>query len=275
MNPFARFYVICIAGVTLGPFVPLVIASFAFRWVWPDLLPSEWWWQVRGELRRPVAWDYLFTPASGVLEALYTTFLIALLATLLAALLALPAARALATRDFRGKTAVELFLLTPLIIPELAVGLGILVLFLRLGLAGSLLGVVLAHLIPTLPYMTRILTSSFQTLDTELESQARTLGATPVQVFWRVTLPLLAPGLVAGMLFSFLVSSNVFLLTFFVGRGSVETLPTLLFSQLSGGGVLDPVAAGLALLTSLPGIILLLFAERFLSENVLLRGVGG
>ena len=271
MNAFARFYLTILLGVILGPFAPLLIASLAFRWTWPDLLPGEWWWQVRAELRRPVSWDYLLSSASGVPEALINTVTLAVCAALLSLLLALPAARALATRDFPGKAAVELFLLTPLIIPELALALGILVLFLRLGLAGSFWGVVLAHLIPTLPYAVRVLSASFERLERDLEAQASVLGAKPAQIFRRVTLPLILPGLVAAGLFSVLVSSNVFLLTFFVSRGSLETLPTLLFSQLSGGGVLDPVAAGLAILASLPGIVLLLVTERFLGENVLLK----
>lgn len=154
------------------------------------------------------------------------------------------------------------------------IGLGILVLFLQLGLAGSYLGVILVHLIPTLPYMIRVLTATFQSLGTEVEAQARTLGASPLKVAWHVTLPMILPGLLAGGLFTFLVSSNVFLLTFFVGRGSIETLPTLLFSKLSGGGVLDPVAAGLALLASLPGLVLLVITERFLRGEAFLGGVG-
>ena len=274
LSPFARLYLLAIVVSVAGPFVPLVIASVAFRWGWPDLLPSTWWWQVRETARLPVAWDFVFSDASGAVAALWNTVLIAVLVTLLCAVICLPAARALATRDFFGKAALEYFLLTPLIVPEIAVGLGILVTFLSLGLAGGLLGIVLAHLIPTVPYMTRILTAVFQNLDTTFEAQARTLGASPLKTFWFVTLPLVAPGLLAGGLFTFLVSSNVFLLTFFVGRGQVETLPTLLFSKLSGGGVLDPVAAGLALLVSLPGIVLLILTEKLIQDEVLAGGFG-
>ena len=262
MKVLSRAYLALAVLALAGPFVPLVIASVAFRWTWPDLLPSAWWWQVRGEVFRPVAWDFVFSSALNTGDALLNTVGIALAVTLLAALLCLPAARTIATIPFPGRSALEFFLLTPLIVPEIAIGLGMLVLFIQLGLAGSVTGIVLAHLIPVIPYTMRVLIASFQRLGQEVEAQARTLGASPWQVAWHVTLPLIAPGLAASALFAFLISSNLFLLTFYVGRGQTETLPTLLFSKLAGGGALDPVAAGLALLASLPGVLLLVIMER-------------
>ena len=79
---------------------------------------------------------------------------------------------------------------------------------------------------------------------------------------------MILPGMIAGSLFVFLVSTNVFLLTFFIGRGSINTLSTLLFSKLSSGNALDPVSAAIAILASLPGIVLLIITERFIKEEV-------
>jgi putative spermidine/putrescine transport system permease protein len=76
-----------------------------------------------------------------------------------------------------------------------------------------------------------------------------------------------------GCLFAFLISSNVFLLTFFISRGGIETLPTLLFSRLSGGGSLDAISAGIALVVSLPGLALLVITERFIKDEVFAVGV--
>ena len=263
MKHGSRLYLLLAAAALAGPFALLVIASVSFRWAWPDLWPSAWWWQERGDSRLPLAWDYVFSPVSGALTALLNTVLIAVVVTVLATLICLPTAQALANGT-PGSRAVEFFLLTPLLVPEIAVGLGMLVLFSQLGLAGSYLGVVLAHLVPTVPYTVRVLTASFQGLSGDVEAQARTLGAGPFRTFWSVTLPLVLPGVLAAGLFAFLVSSNVFLLTFLVGRGEIVTLPTLLFAKLSAGGVLDPVAAGLALLASLPGVVLLVGLERTL-----------
>jgi putative spermidine/putrescine transport system permease protein len=275
LGPFARFYLTLVVGGVLIPFIPLLIASFAFRWTWPNLLPSRWWWEARATARLPIGWDYVFSPVSRVLESTGNTLLIAILVTLLCTAISLPAARVLARERFRGKAAVEFFLLTPLIVPEIAVGLGILVTFIQLGLAGTLHGIILVHLIPTIPYMVRVLTSVFQGLSRDYEEQARVLGAGPLRTLWHVTLPMILPGVIAGGLFAFLISSNIFLLTFFIGSGRVETLPTLLFSRVAGGGALDPIAAGVALIVCIPGIVLLLITERFIKEEVFAKGFGG
>lgn len=275
LSPFQRFYLIFVVVAVLGPMIPMVIASFAFRWTWPELLPSEWWISARSSATTPIGWDYVFSPYSRLLTATINTLLIGGSVTVLCLLVSLPAARALAREKFAAKSLVEFFLLTPLIVPEVAVGLGVLLIFIQLGLAGTVVGVVLSHLIPTVPYAVRVLTSVFQGLSPDFEEQARVLGASPLKTLWYVTLPMIFPGIMSAGLFVFLVSSNVFLLTFFMGRGQLETLPTLLFTKISSGGVLDPVAAGMTLITMLPGIVLLIITERFIREEVFAKGFGG
>lgn len=276
LSPFQRFYLIFVAVAVLWPIVPMVIASFAFRWTWPALFPTEWWITARNQQTTiPIGWDYVFSSYSRLFEATVNTLMIGVLVTLLCLAISLPAARVLAREKFSGKSLIEFFLLTPLIVPDVAIGLGVLLIFIQLGLAGSFLGIILSHLIPTVPYAVRVLTSVFQGLSTDFEEQARVLGAGPLKTLWYVTLPMIFPGIVAAGLFVFLVSSNVFLLTFFIGRGQVETLPTLLFTKISSGGVLDPVAAGLTLVTMVPGIVLLLVTERFIRDEVFAKGFGG
>jgi putative spermidine/putrescine transport system permease protein len=136
LSPFQRFYLIFVTIAVIGPFIPLVIASFAFRWNWPDLLPNSWWWEARKTARLPLAWDYVFSPVSRVVESTFNTVIIALIVTLVCVLVSLPAARVLARENFRGKSFIEFFLLTPLIVPEIAVGLGILITFIQLGFGG-------------------------------------------------------------------------------------------------------------------------------------------
>jgi putative spermidine/putrescine transport system permease protein len=271
LSPFQRFYLLFIGLGVVGPFVPLVIASFSFRWTWPNLLPSVWWWDERRTVATPIGWDYVLSPISRVGTATVNTVLISIAVTVLCLAVCLPAARVIGRERFRGKEWVEFFLITPLIVPEIAVGLGVLLIFLYLGLAGSYLGVIAALLIPTIPYVIRILTSVFQGMSRDYEEQARMLGARPWQVLWHITIPMIFPGILAGGLFAFLVSSNIFLLTFFIGRGGIETLPTLLFSRL-GGGSIDAIAAGVALVVSLPGLILLIVTERFIKEEVFAIG---
>ena len=175
-----------ISSLAALPLLLLAIRSLAQVWYWPALLPPVW------TLR---AWRYIFSPTAEVLPALLTSSSIALAVTLLAVMVALPAARALAWQEFRGKHAVLFALLLPVLTPPLAATMGVHSLFLRYGLTDTMLGVVLIHLISTVPYATLMLTGSFSRLDPDYEAQARTLGARTFEVWWHVTFPAIAPGL--------------------------------------------------------------------------------
>lgn len=261
-----KAYLALVAGFILGPFLPLIIQSFAFKWAWPNLTPTRWWWEQRDNALFPLAWDYVFSPASRIFDATVNTVFIGICVTLICLVIALPAARVLAREKFKGKSLFEFFLSMPLIVPETAIALGLLMIFIRLDLAGTYWAIIIVHLIPTLPYMIRMLTSVYQGLGLTYEEQAAILGATPWQILTRVTLPMLMPGILAGALLAFLVSTNIFLLTFFMGLGNIYTLPTLLFAKISGGQI-DGSTAGIALLVTLPGIVLLLLSERFIKEE--------
>ena len=274
ISPAGRILVWAAVGVVVGPFAPLVVQSLAFRWAWPDLLPGTWWWERRGASPVPLAWDYVLSPVSRVGEATLNTVGIGLAVALLALLVSLPAARVLARGRFRGKAAAELFVALPLLVPETAIGLALLMIAIRMGLAGSYAGVVLVHLVPTIPYAVRMLTAVWQGLDGTFEEQAAVLGATRAQVLRLVVLPMLLPGVLAAALFAFLVSTNLFLLTFLLGQGSIVTLPTLLFAKVAGGA-LDATAAGIALVAALPGLFALMAMDRLVREDVFERGFGG
>ncbi|WP_238705163.1 ABC transporter permease [Parasedimentitalea marina] len=273
LSTFQKIYLLLIAGFILGPFIPLVIQSFAFRWAWPDMLPGTWWLEQRENTLMPLAWDYVISPYSRVWEATLNTMFIGTVVTVICLAICLPAARVLSRETFPGKPAFEFFLSMPLIVPEAAIGIALLMIFIHIGLAGTYTGIIIVHLIPTIPYMIRMLTAVYQGLGRDFEEQAMILGANRWQVMWQVTLPMLLPGVVAGALFTFLVSTNIFLLTFFLGQGKIVTLPTLLFSKISGG-TLDASAAGITLVVTVPGIILLLITERFIKEEAFGKGFG-
>jgi putative spermidine/putrescine transport system permease protein len=245
------------------PFLPILIWSFAQGWFFPQLLPSQWTLQ---------HWNQIFSASSRVGEGLVQSLLIGLITTGLSLLVGLPAGRALGTMEFAGKAVLKLLLLAPIIVSPLATLMGIQFLLIRLGLNGTLLGVILVHLMPTVPYMTLVLASVFANYDRNYDLQARTLGASPWQTFSQVTLPLIAPGVAVGALFAFLISWNEFLLTFFVGAGRVFTLPMVLFTLLQGGN--NGLIAAVALTALGPGILFLLLASRSLQNEAALGGLG-
>lgn len=250
----------------LGPLLVLSVQSFAFRWSWPHLLPEDWWWEMRGASRRPLAWDYVLSPYSHVFTALKNTLLIGLTVAVLSTFIALPVGHHLARGQFRGKSFVEFLLSLPLLIPETAIAIALLMIFYRLGFAGNVLAIIIVQLIPTLPYTIRLVTAAWQNHSEIYAEEARVLGANEAQIRREITIPMLMPGLLVAALFAFLVSSNIFLLTFMLGLGQVETLPVLLFTEINGGAI-DAIGAGIAIIAALPGILLLIFGTRYLKSN--------
>jgi putative spermidine/putrescine transport system permease protein len=173
-----------------------------------------------------------------------------------------PAARALGLRRFRGRSLALALVVLPTTVPPLAVALGLDVAFLRLGLAGTVLGVVLVHLLPVLPYVVLALVGVFERYDEAYEWQAATLGAGPLTRLVRVSLPLLAPGIAVAALFGFLASWTQYVLTLLVGGGQVVTLPLLVFAAAAGGN--PATTAGLALLLALPPMLAVALTARAL-----------
>lgn len=247
----------------VAPIVPLFIWSISFRWFYPAILPTEY----SGR-----AWAEVLNPNNDVVGVAWNTALIALVVTMLSILFGVPAGRALGLYEFRGKRIVEWMILAPIIVPGLAVVLGIHVLFIRAGLSNNLLGVILVHLVPTLPYMTLVMSGVFANYDTDFELQARSLGAGRLKTQWYVTLPAIFPGVVVGALFAFIISWSQYVLTLLIGGGRIQTLPLLLFSFVRS----DPAIAGaLSVVFILPAVLVLLLSSRYLSgDNAAVGGIG-
>jgi putative spermidine/putrescine transport system permease protein len=164
---------------------------------------------------------------------------------------------------FKGKELVELMILAPVIVPGIAVVLGIHSIFIFLGLNNTITGVVLVHLIPTLPYMTLVMSGIFANYDPAYEDQARSLGASPLKTFWYITLPAIIPGIIVGGLFAFLVSWSQYILTLLIGGGRIITLPLLLFNFATSGR--NDITGAIGMIYILPGIIILLLTAKHLS----------
>ncbi|AFQ43413.1 ABC transporter permease [Desulfosporosinus meridiei] len=226
-----RHYLGFLMGLLLAftlalPIIALLVNSLSVGWRWPDLFPQA---------LTNRAWSYVLSSTSGTYASIGLSLEIALVVTIINLILGMPGAYALARYSFRGKMLVEGIVYAPIIVPAFVSTMGIQLTFLRLGLTESVLGVILAHLAPTLPYMVRALIISFQTLEPSLEDQARTLGAGWWQCFWQISLPHLVPGMVAGASLSILISLSQYLITFLIGGGQVVTLPLLMFPFINGG----------------------------------------
>ena len=244
------------ALAAIFPLVFLITQSLASNWRFPAVLPPEISWR---------AWNYLFDSSAGVAAGLSNSLILAAAVTIAAIALALPAARALALHAFKAKNFVLFIMLLPILSPGVATAIGGHALFLRLGLTDSWAGVLLAHLVPTVPYCVLTLTGSFSRFDYDLETQARSLGANWRQVWQFVTLPSIAPGVLTAAFFAFLISWSQYLTTLLIGGGKIITLPMLLIGFQQSGD--ESVTAALTLVFLAPTIIFLILTARLWREN--------
>jgi putative spermidine/putrescine transport system permease protein len=173
-----------------------------------------------------------------------------LVVTLASAAIALPfgtaAALALVRHPLRGRAVWSALLLSPLVIPGVAAGLGFLIVAAKLGVLTSRWVLIVAHVALVLPFVVRSVAVSVANLDPALERAAASLGARPWRVFVRVTLPLLRPGLFAGLLFAVIVSVNEFVVSLFISTRVTEILPVAMFTYVVN--YTDPTMAALSTL---------------------------
>jgi putative spermidine/putrescine transport system permease protein len=230
------------------PFALLGVWSVSREWFYPALWPPRF----TGE-----SWTGVAGGAAGA--SVLRSAAIAGLTGVLGCALALPIGRALAAlTGWRRHLGAALAFL-PVAAPPIALGTGLQFAFLRLGLGGTVGGVVLAHLVPALGYLALYFLGVFTVFDARVEEEARSLGATPRQVLLRVTLPMLRRPIAEAFALGFLVSWSQVALTLLIGGGRVRTLPVELFTYLRSGQ--ERYAATGALLLTLPPLLALTAAR--------------
>lgn len=208
------------------PLVIILVWSFSKIWPWPDIFPKEF--GLRG-------FKYVFNPSNKSLKILGFSIWLSTVVTFITLLISIPAAKALGLYKFKGKNFFKILILAPIIVPTVAVAMGIHVFFIKIGLANTFIGVVLVHLLPAIPYGVRILTNVFEIVGESLEMQARVLGANRLQTFFYVTLPMLIPGLISAGSMVFIVSFSQYFLTFLIGGGRIVTFSMLMFPFIQSG----------------------------------------
>jgi putative spermidine/putrescine transport system permease protein len=182
--------------------------------------------------------------------ALQTSATTAVAAVVISLLLGVPAGIGLSRYRFRGRDAAATYLLAPLTVPGVAIGLGIFVLAVmieertQIAISGTTSLLVAAHVVITLPWVVRLCLASLANHDRSAEEAAASLGARPLQVIWRVTLPAMRGGIMAGALFAFIVSFENLEMTLFLTAPGVTTLPISILQYLQYH--IDPLVAAVA-----------------------------
>ena len=178
--------------------------------------------------------------STGVINSAQVAFTTSILATALGTLAALGTVRG----RFPGRGVVNGLILSPLIVPVIIIAIGMFSVFVRWRIAGSLVGLVVAHTALAIPYVVVNVATGLRTVDRNLELAAQSLGASPLRTFQRITLPLILPGVLAGGLFAFITSWDEVVVSIFLTSARFRTLPVEMWEQVRQ--VVDPTVAAVA-----------------------------
>lgn len=206
-------------------------------------------------------------------SATINSLIIAVSSAVTSTILALFASSASVRYRFRGKAPMMGLIMVPMFLPEVIIGVSLLVVILQAGLALSLFTIILGHTLICTPFCIAILRSAFQQLDPSMEEASLDLGETRVMTFLRVTLPLIFPGVMSCLLVSFTISLDEFVIAFFLS-GTEPTLPVYIWSQLRfPRAIPDILALGTILLVV--SIALLTVSEVLRRRNARRLGLSG
>lgn len=203
----------------------LVMATMSFNASQFYTLPIDW----------SLRWYQDLAGNERLLSAGINSIVIALITTVIASTLGTAAALAFFRYEFRGKRVLQILLFPPIAIPWLITGTAMLLFFFWTGIGRGLHAMVLGHVALALPYVIIVVAARLKAFDPDLEAAARSLGANPWQVVRHVTLPFLAPGVVAAALFAFAVSFDQFVISYFLAVPGVSTLPVEIYTSIRKG----------------------------------------
>ncbi|MBP6502593.1 MAG: ABC transporter permease [Rhodoferax sp.] len=241
----------------------VVVSSFSTRWLrswFPEGFTLRWYSSAWSEFQLG--------------EVLTTTFTVVGAVVVLAGLLGVPAAYALARRNFPGKRWVVLLFLLPLMVPPVTYGIPLATVLYQAGPGGTIWGVILANLVPTVPFVILVMIPFIEQVDPRIEAAARIFGASTPQLFVHVLLPMLAPGILAALLLVLVRTIAMFELTFLTAGPTSQTLVVALYYSVFASGVravqsIDAMAVIYMVIT----LVWLLIALRFVNPTQLVSRV--
>ncbi|GGO20561.1 ABC transporter permease [Micromonospora parathelypteridis] len=247
----------------LGVVASVLVSSFGRRWfdTWlPDGYTTSWYGR---------AWDEF-----ALLQVIVVTLEVSVLVVGLSLLIGVPAAYVLARRSFPGKRLIFLVFLLPILMPPITYGIPLATVLYKFGLAGHMSGVVLANLVPSVPFVILTMTPFIEQIDPRIESAARMCGAGLRTVFLRVLTPLLVPGILASAILVLVRTVGMFELTFLTAGPDSQTLVVALYYSMSASGIRaqQSVDAMAVIYTSMM-LVLLVVALRYVNPTQLVAQV--
>ena len=253
------FFFVNLAGIIFS----VLVSSFGERWfaTWfPEGFTTKWYSQ---------AWNEF-----GLFDVLVVTVEISLLVVGISVLIGVPASYVLARRSFPGRRVAYLMFLLPILMPPITYGIPLATVLYKYGFAGHMSGVVLANLVPSVPFVILTMTPFIEQIDPAIERAARMCGARTWQVFARILAPLLVPGILAASILVLVRTVGMFELTFLTAGPDSQTLVVALYYSMSAAGIRaqQSVDAMAVMYTSMM-LVLLVIALRFVNPTQLVARV--
>lgn len=211
----------------------------------------------------------------GLANVMLVTLEVAAIVVGLSIIIGVPASYALARREFPGKRVVTLLFVLPILVPPITYGIPLATLLYKVHLAGSLSGVIIANLVPAVPFVILTMTPFIEQVDPRIESAARMCGARTSSVFTRILAPLLVPGILAACILVLVRTVGMFELTFLTAGPKSTTLIVALYNAVFAAGIRtnQSIDAMAAMYTG-SMLILLIIALRFVNPTQLVTRAG-
>lgn len=243
-----RVFALMVYGFLFAPIIVIAIAS-----VNPDGItfpPTG----ITGQ------WYVAILDDTQLISAALISVVVAIAATIVTLPLIILMSLALRDASFRGSVLLENFFLAPISVPQVVIGLALLIYFNMFGLVGTVTGLVLAHLVITIPYALRTVLATLKNFDPALEEAATNLGASRYQRVRYITLPLARPALIAGAGFAFVMSLTNFTISVFLVGTQTVTLPVQIFQYVTFS--IEPSVTAIATIVTLVSLVTVLLIER-------------
>jgi putative spermidine/putrescine transport system permease protein len=247
----------------LGIIAAVVVNSFSVQWF------GTWWPNGLTAHHYADAWKEF-----ALYDVLKVTLRVSLAVVLISAAIGVPAAYALARRTFPGKRLVMLAFLLPIMVPPIAYGIPLATVLYKYHLGGTELGVILANLVPSVPFVVLTMTPFIEQIDPKIEAAARMCGASTFAIFRRILFPLLIPGVLAACVLVLVRTVGMFELTFLTAGPDSTTLVVALYNSVFAAGIrANQSVDAMATIYTASMLVLLIVALRFVNPTQLVTRI--
>ena len=259
VNIFCTIVAILVMLFLIAPLVVIVIASFTPTAVVvfpPKGFSLKWY-------------ENIFSSSTHFMEGLANSLKIGLLATALDILLGVTAALSVCRHDFKGKNVLLNYFTSPMYVPSVAFAFVLLQVYSQIGGIPGAVRIFIGHFIIILPYIVRNTVSVLHVFNWTLEDAATSLGANPVQVFFKITIPVAKPGILAGALLAFLESFDEVALSSLLSTPKFNTLPIRIMNYMEL--TFDPTLAAISTFLIAGSLVLILLMDKFVGLDMFVK----